>query len=374
MSGAFLGLLVLDRQNHLSLPPDSQGLRCLRPPPRPRGQSSPGPQSRSRPPGICPSPIRTWGPCTRLAYRCLDYPEICEVGKHFKAFNETVSTSFQLSAPSRNDVDDGYAASEGAAEGDKLLRDLQRRRALMQPQALWPEELKGFARAWQSYKTETGTMDFTDLIEVALRDVNHPPGAPDIGFLDEAQDLTPCEMALWRKWAAGMDKIIICGDPDQAIFSFKGARAAEMLTPIPEENVRVLKQSYRVPVAVHEVAQNWIEKIPPTHRKQVEYLPRDYPGEVRRTDHHYKDPGPLIDMVQPYLEAGKSVLFLASVFVYALPPPGRPASSRPALQQPLPEEEIRLESSLQAGGQVHRRLPGRGLHEQPDLLGPALDR
>jgi hypothetical protein len=259
-----------------------------------------------------PIPDQNLGTLHSLAYKSLNFPEICEVGKHFKAFNATVSTSFQLSAPSRNDVDDGYATSEGAAEGDKLLRELQRRRALMQPQTAWPEELKGFAAAWQRYKDETGTMDFTDLIEVALRDVSHPPGAPDIGFLDEAQDLTPCEMALWRKWAAGMDKIIICGDPDQAIFSFKGARAAEMLTPIPEENVRVLKQSYRVPAAVHEVAQAWIEKIPPTHRKQVEYLPRDYPGEVRHTDHHYKDPDPLVRLAEPYLEAGKTVMFLAS--------------------------------------------------------------
>jgi DNA helicase II / ATP-dependent DNA helicase PcrA len=259
-----------------------------------------------------PIPDQNLGTLHSLAYRTLDYPEIVETGKHFKVFNETAPPNYKLSAPSRNDVDDGYAAAEGASEGDKLLRDLQRRRAMMQSRELWPEELKGFANAWSQFKHDAGGMDFTDLIERAYHDVSHPPGAPDVGFFDEAQDFTPLELALVRKWSAGMERIVLSMDDDQTLYNFKGASARLAITPLPPENIRILKQSYRVPIAVHELAEVWIKQIPDTHRQPKEYLPRDYPGEVIRTAHHHKDPKPLLDMVQPYLAANKSVLFLAS--------------------------------------------------------------
>ena len=259
-----------------------------------------------------PIPDQNLGTLHSIAYRALDHPEIVETGKHFKNFNEGAPPSFKLSEPSRTDIDDGFAAATSGGSGDDLLRELQRRRALMQPPESWPEQLRGFATAWTRYKEEVGGMDFTDLIEKAYQDVSHPPGAPDVGFFDECQDFTPLELALVRKWSAGMERIVMAMDDDQTLYSFKGASASLALTPLPPENIRILKQSYRVPEAVHDLAQAWISKIPDTHRQAKEYLPRQEAGAVLRSEHHYKDPRPLIDLVQPYLEAGKSVLFLTS--------------------------------------------------------------
>lgn len=150
----------------------------------------------------------------------------------------------------------------------------------------------------------------TDMLAVAHRDFDTAPGDPSIMFLDEAQDLAPLELALARKWARSMDKIVICGDDDQALYSFKGADPQSIFGEKPHSET-VLAQSYRVPRAVHALANVWIKKL--SWRVEKEYRPRDADGFVEKMwNADYGDPGRAVRRAKELVAEGKTVMFLAS--------------------------------------------------------------
>jgi hypothetical protein len=74
--------------------------------------------------------------------------------------------------------------------------------------------------------------------------------------------------------------------------------------------MRILSQSYRIPRAVHTAAVRWIERTP--GRTPVEYYPRDDDGEVRRGKGSWSYILPIIQDMQKYLDAGKTVMILGS--------------------------------------------------------------
>ncbi len=154
-------------------------------------------------------------------------------------------------------------------------------------------------------------MDFTDLIQVCLNEVGQAPSNPDVMFVDEAQDLDLLEMSLIRKWGEQAESLHIVGDPDQAIFTWRGADpSAFTAAEIPEENRRVLAQSYRVPAAVHAQAVQWISRV--KGRELVEYRPRDHEGEVRSIQAKWIHPGSAITDAEQYLAENKTVMFLTT--------------------------------------------------------------
>ncbi|MGC8732030.1 MAG: ATP-binding domain-containing protein, partial [Halothiobacillaceae bacterium] len=92
-----------------------------------------------------------------------------------------------------------------------------------------------------------------------------------------------------------------------------GATPDAVLDPdIPEDHKIILKQSYRVPRAIHNRAVRWIEQV--TRRQAKAYLPRPFEGELNRlSGGTYKSPEYFIlKTALQHLEQGKSVMFLAS--------------------------------------------------------------
>ena len=73
----------------------------------------------------------------------------------------------------------------------------------------------------------------------------------------------------------------MAGDDDQTIYSFTGAQPEAILHPdIPDDHKIILKQSYRVPRAVHALAENTIRQV--TVRQEKVYLPRPEDGRVSK--------------------------------------------------------------------------------------------
>lgn len=260
-----------------------------------------------------PIPDENLGTLHALAYRSLDHPEICETGKHLKEFSAEYPR-YAISGGTRDDVDDGYVnGAEG--DGEELLMDYARLRALMRPRHLWRAEVQAFAQVWEDYKQETGSMDFTDLIEVAIREVDRPKCYPLVGFFDEVQDFTPLELALVRKWGQTMEQTVLCYDLDQSIYGFKGADPASLYDPGLQPII--LKQSYRVPRAVQVVSEQLIGQIQERHQR--EYLPREEEGEVLHIPYTFKDVEPLADIANTYLEQMRSVVLLTTCSYMLVP-------------------------------------------------------
>ena len=245
-------------------------------------------------------------------YRLLGKPELAEVKA--KEFNEEYP---HLSiTPSGNiKLDDGLTGPDGDEEsnpggGDELLAQMSIYRARMVPRDLWLPGVLDFARAWEDFKEKTGYMDFQDLIERA-GDEYYPPKHATIGVFDEVQDFTPSQLRLIRRWAKQMHWIMLAGDDDQCLYSFTGATPEAFLNPpVPDENKRILRQSYRVPAKVMRLANTIVRKL--SLREPKEYRPREEEGKIYGSDATWKKPNELLPTIKGYLREDKSVMVLAT--------------------------------------------------------------
>lgn len=202
---------------------------------------------------------------------------------------------------------------EKGKRGDELLQQLNRYRGLMLPHEVWNESLIAFERLWTEYKRENGLFDFTDLIEGCLREIALAPKNPSVIFADEAQDLNRMQLSLVRKWGERANYFIVAGDDDQTIYSFTGATPDAFLDPdIPDSHKIILKQSYRVPRAVHGFAESLIHQV--ARRQEKEYLPRPEDGAVDRfsRDGYLRTEYAILQTAAEHIEQGKMVMFLAS--------------------------------------------------------------
>jgi DNA helicase-2/ATP-dependent DNA helicase PcrA len=248
-----------------------------------------------------------------FAYRALGRVQLTAEPDVIEEWNRTHSRpDRQLSGGKRGADDEDLGQSGGKTPGDQLHEDYHRLRSRLVPRELWPTSVNAFAQAFETFKRDNDLHDFTDLLEVALREIPEAPGRPQVGFFDEAQDLAPLELALVRQWGSRMDYFTLVGDDDQAIYYFRGATADAFLNPpLHEGRERVLSQSYRVPRKVQAAAMAWISAV--KGRKVKEYKPRDEEGAVRQLPRAtWRQPAALLKDVEHQLAAGRSVMVLAT--------------------------------------------------------------
>jgi DNA helicase-2/ATP-dependent DNA helicase PcrA len=250
-------------------------------------------------------PERAIGTLHAHCYRALGTVELAE--KHVDEFSKDYP---EYALTTAYDLDDPYQL-ETKPQGMNDYQEMTKLRSMMIPMEQWPVHIQMLSDTWTEWKYENGLMDFTDLLETALRDIDRAPNDPSVGFVDEAQDLTPLQFAIVRKWAEHMDSIVIVGDEDQCLYSFIGASPESMLFPmLPQENIRTLTNTYRLPKAILDWSQNLITQVEQRHHKDV--VARTEGGEVRITTASTKDPWALLDLLEQDAECGRSSMILAS--------------------------------------------------------------
>ena len=254
-----------------------------------------------------PIPPRNVGTLHAHCYQALGRPALTADKKHLVDWN---TTHPELALSSSDDrIDGDNLEDSGQSPGDKIMAAYQVLRARMATS--YPIHVDRLARAWTEWKAEAGLMDFTDLIEQCLDTVPTAPGNPSVIFLDEAQDMDLLEMSLARKWGEAAGYLVVVGDPDQNLYQWRGSDPEAFVDPpVPAEQMRILSQSYRIPRAVHTAAVRWIERTP--GRTPVEYYPRDADGEVRQVPGTWSQGEVILRDMRQYLDAGKSVMVLAS--------------------------------------------------------------
>lgn len=113
-------------------------------------------------------------------------------------------------------------------------------------------------------KSETGTIDFDDMIWLPLVN-NYPLPRYDLLFVDEAQDFNEMQRELIARVVNG-GRCIIVGDPNQAIYGFRGADSNSMRmfrNRLEEESERdiidlPLTTSWRCPISVVKEANRYV--------------------------------------------------------------------------------------------------------------------
>ena len=263
------------------------------------------------------------------AFRSLGKPKLAQDKDYIDKWNEFVRKKdmgeWVLTKSLKQD-DMGRAAVSDSSSGDRLYEGVEVYRHRMTPFEMWDATTWAWYQLWQDFKEMSFSMDFTDMIVKATEVIDHAPGNPRFIFLDEAQDLSLLELKLARKWAEHCEKFIMVGDPDQCLFEWRGSSPLNFETPpVSEENYKYLSQSYRVPVAVHATAIEWMSKAR-GGRREVKYLPRlEHPDQVQsynnkpvqgacriESDLDFNSPEKLLEDAQKYIDAKKTVMFLAT--------------------------------------------------------------
>jgi superfamily I DNA/RNA helicase len=247
-----------------------------------------------------------------ICFRLLDRPLVADDPKVLAHWNEEFPFYRITLKKGRGGADDGDAIKDATAtKGDHLYQTYQINRAQMTPRSSWLPHIQAFASEWEAWKKREVAVDFSDMLELVLNDHIPPPDGVSIGFLDEAQDCDRLALTLFRQWGESLDRIVIAGDDDQCLFSFRGSNPEALLeVEIPDDQTHVLSQSYRIPRAVHAAAQFWIERLP--HRQPKPYLPRDAEGEVNTTSATLRCPEPLLSRIEESIGEGKTVMVLAA--------------------------------------------------------------
>ena len=240
-------------------------------------------------------------------YHAIGRPEIAET--HVKEFNEE-NKIFTLS-DQRANVDEAAVDQTFGGNDDEIFAKYQILRARMVHRDMWPQSVQGFATAWEKWKAEHNYIDFTDMIEIAKRDIKKPPHNATIGIFDEVQDFTPLQLSLIREWGKHLNFFLLAGDDDQTLYTFTGATPNAFLNPtIDARQKKILAQSYRVPSVVQKLAQRWIKQI--GRREEKEYNPRPYEGEIIQHSTPMSNTDSIIELASKYEREGKTVMILAA--------------------------------------------------------------
>lgn len=123
---------------------------------------------------------------------------------------------------------------------------------------------------YESIKHETGTFDYNDQIQLPLKIMAERPNIADRltkqysqVLVDEYQDTNPAQDALIRSFVPKDGNIFAVGDDDQAIYGFRGADVANILS-FPKHFTSVktvtLVQNYRSAQLILDAAYRLIQK------------------------------------------------------------------------------------------------------------------
>lgn len=129
-----------------------------------------------------------------------------------------------------------------------------------------------------AFKSAHGLLDYTDFLEEFIRGHKREIPKLDVLIVDEAQDLSTLQWMVVHMIANDCRRFIIAGDDDQAIFQWAGANVHHLLEL--KGDVRVLRQSWRVPRSIQTVATQLSEQIKKRYDK--EWSPRDAEGTIHR--------------------------------------------------------------------------------------------
>ncbi len=129
-------------------------------------------------------------------------------------------------------------------------------------------------RAWRSYKGEQEIVGFADMLER----VNQRSLLPNVSHLviDEFQDITQLQYAVYEEWKLHMDRTLIAGDDDQVVYAWQGADPALLLAEEGEDVI--LDLSYRLPSEILRVVQRMIRHV--KERQSKSLSPRKEGGAV----------------------------------------------------------------------------------------------
>jgi len=162
---------------------------------------------------------------------------------------------------------------------DKARNTLQDPTIVYKKESYRKDSLDVFLRkinTYEHYKKDS-FIDFTDMIERAIDEVEFPP--LEILILDEAQDFTPLQWSVIYKMSDKVKRIYLAGDDDQGIYKWNGADPKYFTTYFPGKKV-ILRQTRRFGEEIYKFSQIIRQGIFDSVEKDYDCLPKK--GTVNR--------------------------------------------------------------------------------------------
>jgi len=128
------------------------------------------------------------------------------------------------------------------------------------------------------YKKEYALIDFNDMILNFIKSDLSPKF--DVVFVDEAQDLSLMQWDMTKTIWDKAEDTFIAGDDDQAIFKWAGADVDSFIA-LQDQMINLpLIQSHRIPIKVHQLAMNIINRV--RNRIDKNWKPKVNQGSLHR--------------------------------------------------------------------------------------------
>jgi DNA helicase-2/ATP-dependent DNA helicase PcrA len=122
--------------------------------------------------------------------------------------------------------------------------------------SLSTDEIVKFFEDWDSYKKGVGKVDFSDMLELILK--NNIQLDTPVLMVDEFQDLTPQMNKIFWLWSILCDYVIIAGDPNQSIYGYAGGSPA-FFTNWEADRTIILQETYRLPMQIKNICNEILE-------------------------------------------------------------------------------------------------------------------
>ncbi len=128
-------------------------------------------------------------------------------------------------------------------------------------------EMQKYASRYRAYLESQGAVDLSDILGRVIRKWEEAPallegsrGAIRALAIDEVQDINPQQYQFFRLLGMGKDKnLLAIGDPDQAIYGFRGSDTKLFFQLEKDLQVTALTDNYRCPGLILEAAGRVIE-------------------------------------------------------------------------------------------------------------------
>ena len=107
-------------------------------------------------------------------------------------------------------------------------------------------------RKYEEYKANEHLVDFFDCLIKYVQEGDSLPCK--VVFIDEAQDISALQWKVIDKAFSNAEKIVICGDDKQSIYTYSGARPDFLIDLSKQFPVEHLSVSYRIPYSVYKLS------------------------------------------------------------------------------------------------------------------------
>jgi uncharacterized protein (TIGR00375 family) len=190
-----------------------------------------------------------------------------------------------------DEVDSLEVLAQSCGKKGRALKTLARELSLAKAKGEIPSDLSDSYHAYNAQLTRFGAMDYDDILLRAL-EVSQE-GLPlnwreRFSYLcvDEFQDLNKVQYELVRSWSGAGGGLFVIGDPDQAIYGFRGAQSgffSQLQHDYPRSKSFALTQNYRSTAVILNAASEVISHNP--DRYQLELVPVRSEGKAIRLLH-----------------------------------------------------------------------------------------